>query len=75
MIHLPVSGNDNPQEEIVLEYLTTKELGQKCRAPEATVRYWRHIGYGPPSIKVGRRVLYRAVDVDAWLEQLASGAA
>ena len=33
-----------------------------------TLRYWRHNGEGPVSFKVGRRVLYRKVDVDAWLQ-------
>ncbi len=33
----------------------------------ATLRYWRHTGEGPVSFKLGRRVLYRKVDVDAWL--------
>ncbi|WP_161792003.1 helix-turn-helix domain-containing protein, partial [Psychroserpens jangbogonensis] len=45
------------------------------RAPESTVRYWRHIGTGPPSAKVGRRVLYRREAVLAWLlvqEEVAS---
>ncbi len=38
------------------------------RVPEATLRYWRHIGIGPRSFKMGpRRVLYRADDVTAWV--------
>ncbi|MGI8869233.1 MAG: helix-turn-helix transcriptional regulator [Mycobacteriales bacterium] len=36
--------------------------------PEATLRFWRHIGYGPPSAKIGRRVLYREADVVAWID-------
>lgn len=35
----------------------------------ATMRYWRHVGEGPPSFKVGRRVLYRKIDVDRWVEE------
>ncbi|MEZ5116163.1 MAG: helix-turn-helix domain-containing protein [Candidatus Nanopelagicales bacterium] len=57
------------------KYLTTREVGELARAPETTVRYWRHIDYGPPSFKVGRRVLYRERDVIAWLERLQSEAA
>lgn len=37
--------------------------------PAATLRYWRHTGEGPVSFKLGRRVLYRKVDVDAWLDE------
>lgn len=35
---------------------------------EATLRYWRHIGYGPKSAKLGRRVVYRESDVEAWVD-------
>lgn len=47
--------------------MTTQELAELLRAPVSTVRYWRHIGYGPAGIKVGRRVLYRRDDVESWL--------
>ena len=60
-------------------HLTTSEVARDLRQPESTVRYWRHIGYGPPSFKIGRRVLYREADVTAWLDGVrdsqASGAA
>lgn len=39
-----------------------------------TLRYWRKFGGGPPSFKVGRRVMYRRGAVRAWLaEQEAAG--
>ena len=41
-----------------MEYLTTEEVAQKLRTPAETVRYWRHVGKGPKSFKIGRRVLY-----------------
>jgi hypothetical protein len=34
------------------------------------VRYWRHIDYGPRGFKLGRRVLYDAAEVRAWIEQV-----
>jgi predicted DNA-binding transcriptional regulator AlpA len=34
-----------------------------------TLRYWRHLGVGPPSGKLGRRVVYRTADLEAWLEE------
>jgi len=49
------------------KYLTTAEVAELTRAPVETVRYWRHIGTGPASFKVGRRVLYAVEDVEAWL--------
>jgi hypothetical protein len=33
-----------------------------------TVRYWRTIGYGPKSARIGRRVVYRRADVFAWID-------
>ena len=36
---------------------------------KSTLGRWRKIGDGPRFIKAGRRVLYRQVDVDAWLRQ------
>lgn len=57
--------------------LTTEEVAEHFRTVPATVRYWRHIGKGPRSFKVGRRVLYRESDVDAWTDREydAAGAA
>lgn len=50
--------------------LTTQELGTKLKTPAETLRYWRHVGKGPRSFKVGRRVLYAESDVMAWLAEL-----
>jgi excisionase family DNA binding protein len=50
-------------------YLTTKEVGELLRTPTETVRYWRHIGTGPASFKVGRRVLYAREDVEAFIAE------
>ena len=50
------------------KYLTTAEVGELLRAPVETVRYWRHIGKGPASFKLGRRVLYAIEDVEAFVD-------
>lgn len=52
------------------EFLTTAELAEHLKTSASTVRWWRHVSYGPPGIRVGRRVLYRTADVEAWLAQL-----
>ncbi len=49
--------------------LTTTEVAERLRAPIATLRYWRSIGTGPRGCKIGKRVLYRECDVDAWVEE------
>ncbi|MEZ0490785.1 helix-turn-helix transcriptional regulator [Kineococcus sp. TBRC 1896] len=48
--------------------LTTADVARIARTGESTVRYWRHLGTGPRGFKVGRRVLYRPADVEAWLQ-------
>jgi hypothetical protein len=50
-------------------YLTTVEVAERFRTVPGTVRYWRHVGKGPRSFKVGRRVLYRQADVEAWVDE------
>lgn len=52
-------------------YLTTAEVAARYRTAQGTVRYWRHIGYGPKGVKVGRRVLYAESEVRRFDEQLA----
>jgi len=49
------------------KYLTTEEVAELLRAPAETVRYWRHIGKGPISFRVGRRVLYDIADVERFV--------
>ena len=53
----------NPHTDL----LTISEAAALLRAPVATLRYWRHLGTGPHSFRLGRRVLYRRDDVDAWI--------
>lgn len=52
------------------ELLTTAEVAALTRAPQSTVRYWRHMGCGPASFRIGRRVVYRRRDVEQWLTRL-----
>jgi excisionase family DNA binding protein len=55
------------------ELLTITEAADLLRAPVATLRYWRHLRIGPHSFRLGRRVLYRRDDLDAWVEAPATG--
>ena len=48
-------------------YLTTTEVAELLRTSPETVRYWRHVGTGPESFKVGRKVLYAGEDVEAFI--------
>jgi len=51
------------------ELLTISEVAAIVRAPIATLRYWRHLGTGPRSFRVGRGVRYWRHDVTDWLHQ------
>lgn len=54
--------------DAVGELMTSAEVANLIRIPTATLRYWRHIGVGPRSFKMGpRRVLYRREDIQAWV--------
>jgi len=57
----------------VVQLLTTNEVAELYRTSPATVRYWRHIGYGPKGRKVGRRVLYERSEVESFWNDLGSG--
>lgn len=52
-----------------MKYLTTAEVAEELRMPAETVRYWRHVGKGPKSFKIGRRVLYAVEDVQTFIDE------
>lgn len=47
--------------------IDTAAVAERLNVPESTLRYWRHRGEGPPSIKLGRLVRYSAVALEQWL--------
>jgi excisionase family DNA binding protein len=49
--------------------LTVAEVARWLGVAEGTLRYWRHVRRGPPSLTVGAAVRYRPSEVEAWLEQ------
>lgn len=55
-------------------YLTTAEVAERYRTAPGTVRYWRHIGYGPKGVKVGRRILYAETELLRFDAHLAAAA-
>ena len=50
------------------DLMTLPEVAEATKIPLGTLRYWRHVGSGPKSFRMGRRVMYRKNDVDAWVE-------
>lgn len=50
--------------------LTTAQVSLATNIPEATLRWWRHMGTGPKGFRLGaRKVMYRRSDVLAWLDE------
>ena len=46
---------------------TPKEAADYLRVPDRTLERWRHTGDGPVFLKLGRRVVYRGDDLQAWI--------
>lgn len=61
-----------PNAETPPRLLTIEEVSDWTRLPVATLRFKRSRGEGPPSLKLGRRVLYRYEAVEAWIESQAA---
>jgi DNA-binding transcriptional MerR regulator len=56
-------------QEVDDDLLTMAEVAAIVRAPVATLRYWRHLGTGPHSFRVGRGVRYWRTEVTTWLQR------
>jgi excisionase family DNA binding protein len=52
----------------VIDLLTIEEVAERLRVSVPTVRWLRQEGRFMPAIKVGRRLMWDARDVDAWLK-------
>ncbi len=53
----------------MVELLTIDEVAEVTRLPINTLYHYRATGQGPKSAKIGRRVMYRRADVDAWISE------
>jgi len=49
--------------------LAMAQVAELLNVPINTLRYWRHVGAGPRSFKVGKHVRYDRADVVAWLDE------
>jgi hypothetical protein len=48
--------------------LTTDEVAAWLRRPPRSLVNWRYRGEGPPYLRVGGSIRYRAVDIERWLD-------
>lgn len=49
------------------ELMTPEEVARRAKVPLSTVRYWRSQGTGPKFARIGRRIMARTSDVEAWI--------
>jgi excisionase family DNA binding protein len=61
-------GGVKAQGGEVIDLLTIEEVAERLRVSVLTVRWLRQEGRFAPAIKVGRRLVWDARDVAAWLE-------
>jgi hypothetical protein len=47
--------------------LNQREAAERLRLSERTLERFRLTGDGPPYVKAGRRVVYRAEDLERWI--------
>ena len=53
--------------EIATEYLTVEQLSAYIKIEPGTIYNWKQLGLGPKRTKLGKRVLFKKSDVDAWI--------
>lgn len=70
--HFTPDATRRPSTSLGDEMLTLQEACAFLRVPEGTLRYWRHLGAGPRSFKVGRHVRYWRADLVLWLADQTS---
>jgi excisionase family DNA binding protein len=46
--------------------LTIDQAAELVGVPKKTLYQWRLTGYGPPALRVGRHLKYRAEDIESW---------
>ena len=52
-----------------VELWSAREAAERIGLRPSTLANRRSRGLGPPFVKVGRRVMYRVLDVAGWLDQ------
>jgi predicted DNA-binding transcriptional regulator AlpA len=69
--HIGVATNNKWKDDAVEDpLLSISDVAAMVpKMSENTLRWYRHVGRGPRSFKIGRRIFYRQSDVLAWIEE------
>jgi predicted DNA-binding transcriptional regulator AlpA len=65
--------NQQIEDHEMLRLLNQREAAGYLRLSERTLERWRVSGDGPEFVKAGRRVLYRQVDLESWIDKRIVG--
>lgn len=60
---------------IAASLATTGDVAARLGVSTSTIRYWRHVNYGPPYLKVGRQVRYVPAALEEWIADQARATA
>ena len=52
--------------------LTPLEVAETLKVPVGTLAQWRYRRIGPPYMRIGRHVRYRAQELEAWIRRQAA---
>jgi excisionase family DNA binding protein len=55
-------------EKLLQEYLVPEALASQLGVSLRTIYRWNALGYGPPRVRVGRKILYHLPAVQEWLK-------
>ncbi|MFT8180071.1 helix-turn-helix transcriptional regulator [Mycobacteroides chelonae] len=64
-----ISTELRKNQEVAVEIIGVELAAEITGLPPATLRYYRHMGRGPASFKIGRRVVYRRSELERWLAE------
>lgn len=59
----------NPKRPTEGTLIDTAQVALMCSVSVRTVEGWRHDGYGPPCVKLGKSVRYDPKKVQAWIDE------
>jgi hypothetical protein len=62
----------NNSPTILAGLLTPQEVASILRIPVGTLAQWRYRRIGPPYLKIGHHVPYKAEALDAWINDQAA---
>jgi excisionase family DNA binding protein len=65
-------GEALSSENQLPDLMSVPEVAAYLGVPTSTIHFWRGRKQGPPAVKVGRRLMFRANDVAAWLDNRAA---